>query len=87
MASILKLVAKFAAFGAAVPIAFYFASLATPIFPSWVLTIALALCPPYIFFLATAACDPFDACSLNMLGLVVLVNVIIYIFIRKFQFN
>ena len=78
MAPMLKLVAKFSAAGAVVPVVFSFVSLAVPLFPIWLLLIVLVLCPPYMLFLATAACEPFDACSLNMLALVMLSNAAFY---------
>ena len=78
MATLLRIVPKFAAVGATVPVALYLVSLAVPLFPAWLLIISLALCPPYILFLSTAACDPFDACSLNTLFWVAMFNALIY---------
>jgi hypothetical protein len=78
MAAIIKLALKFAAVGAVIPVVFALVSLAVPLFPVWLLMTVLVLCPPYIFFLATAACGPFDACSLNMLALVMACNAVIY---------
>ena len=81
MTPMLKLIAKFAAAGAAIPSVLYGISLAVPLFPGWLLLTVLVLCPPYVMFMATAACGPFDACSISTLVIVMALNAVLYAFI------
>ena len=72
---------KFAIAGALVPVGIFSLTFLIPIFPSWLLTVALIFCPSYIMFLATADCTPWDSCTVQALALVTAVNVLLYGFI------
>jgi hypothetical protein len=72
---------KFATAGALVPLGIFGLTFLMPIFPNWLLTVALIFCPSYIMFLATAECSPWDICSLGTLALVMTTNLLMYAFI------
>ncbi|NBQ68081.1 MAG: hypothetical protein EBU46_04280 [Nitrosomonadaceae bacterium] len=79
------MILRFAAIGGAIAVAVPLLGQAFQVFPAWLMYVVLVLCPSSLMLMATEGCSGISSwCSIQIVLLMVLANVILYGFLGAF---